>query len=297
VPDSFSEADNVVLHKIENGYMNLSILGSGAWEGIPAPFCNCRVCLSALELGSKDFRMRPQLLVKTEEGVFLLEISPDIRMQAATFSLPEISDFVVSHWHFDHMYGLLDLHAWADFVAKKQPRIFCSAKTKEWLDTNFAHIPKEVVVLTPFQSFELAGVRITPIPLYHMRRRDETIPPEELRNTFGYVLEHGGKKVAYLADYYAVPERSLDMLKGSDVVIADGTYLFEEDFPNGPEQDALKTDPDHMHDSAIIDLVSQFGADHIIFHSISHLSGKKHDELFRLLPEGMSVGFDGMQVL
>ena len=26
--------------------MNIKILGSGAWEGIPVPFCKCKVCES-----------------------------------------------------------------------------------------------------------------------------------------------------------------------------------------------------------------------------------------------------------
>ena len=58
--------------------MKLKILGSGAWEGIPAPFCNCKICESAKKPNSKDNRTRPQILVETEKGQFLIEISPDI---------------------------------------------------------------------------------------------------------------------------------------------------------------------------------------------------------------------------
>ena len=36
----------------------VTILGSAAAEGIPAMFCNCRVCMKAWKNGGKDVRMR-----------------------------------------------------------------------------------------------------------------------------------------------------------------------------------------------------------------------------------------------
>ena len=50
--------------------MKIKILGSGGWEGIPVPFCKCRVCKSAQNLESKDNRTRPELLVETSKGNF-----------------------------------------------------------------------------------------------------------------------------------------------------------------------------------------------------------------------------------
>ena len=36
----------------------VTILGSAAAEGIPAMFCNCRVCVEAWKNGGKDIRLR-----------------------------------------------------------------------------------------------------------------------------------------------------------------------------------------------------------------------------------------------
>ena len=36
----------------------LTILGSGAAEGIPASFCDCRICREARKSGGRDIRMR-----------------------------------------------------------------------------------------------------------------------------------------------------------------------------------------------------------------------------------------------
>ncbi len=277
--------------------MKIKILGSGAWEGIPAPFCKCKVCESAKELNSKDNRTRPQILVETKEGQFLIEISPDIRMQSTKFNLPNINNFLISHRHFDHMYGLLELHAWSEFIMKGKIKLYCSQKTKEWLDQNFAHIPKEVIVVKPFEKFNLFGVKITPIPLYHMYQQDKDTKEEDLNNTFGFVLEENGKKVAYLSDYYKVPNKSLEIIKNSDVVIADGLYLFEEIFPDKPEQNNLKiSDPNHLHGKQILDFAGELNAKKVVFHSISHLTEKTHEELQRLLPKNMFVSYDGMEL-
>jgi len=68
--------------------------------------------------------------VESEEGKFLIEISPDIRLQVARHGLTDISDFLVSHWHFDHLYGILELGAWSQFIKKGGITIYCSTGTQ-----------------------------------------------------------------------------------------------------------------------------------------------------------------------
>ena len=61
---------------------------------------------------------------------------------------------------------LLELHTWSEFVINKKImnkkiRLYCSEKTKEWLDKNFAHTP--IIIVEPFKQFELHGIKITPL--------------------------------------------------------------------------------------------------------------------------------------
>jgi len=68
--------------------MQVLVLSSGGWEVFQPLFCNCRVCQKAIEDPfSKDFRTRPGFLVETKEGKFMIEISPDIKWQAARFGI------------------------------------------------------------------------------------------------------------------------------------------------------------------------------------------------------------------
>jgi phosphoribosyl 1,2-cyclic phosphate phosphodiesterase len=273
--------------------MKIKILGSGAWEGIPAPMCKCRVCNSAQEdKNNKNNRTRPQLLVESEEKQFGIEISPDFRIQSSNPEVGQIKDFFISHWHFDHLYGLLELHAHVKFIEKIN--IYCSKDTADWIKRYFNHIPLNLIVINPFETIKLNGVKVTAIPVKHMSNVDSTKNEEELCNTFAFLLEKNNKKVVYLADYYSIPEKSRKFIEKCDLLIADGTYLFEEKFPNLSLQNNEKNDPDHIHGDEILRFVNSLNAKKVLFHSISHLSNMNHEEMTSHLQENHLLSYDGI---
>lgn len=268
--------------------MKLTILGSGAWEGIPAPFCSCAVCHEAIKNpGSKNNRSRPQFLFETEHGSFLLEVSPDIRLQSTKFGLPSVTDFMVSHWHFDHLYGLHELLSWMKELQEK-PTLHCSIKTKEVIDKEFSYLPLNVNILQPFRQFTLFDVTITPLPVYHMFGRDNNIPEDMLENTFGYLFEHNNRRIVYLGDYYRIPRATMEKIQDIDALIADGTYLLTNQYKNSK--------PNHMHGDDILHLTRNTHAKAVYYHSISHLTHRTHEELQKALPPSHFISFDGMIV-
>lgn len=269
--------------------MNITTLGSGAWEGIPAPFCSCRVCvLGKQEPVSKNNRTRPQFLFENDKKSFLLEVSPDIRLQSTRFDLPVITDFVVSHWHFDHMSGLFELHAWLKKIPE-HATVHCSQKTADMIHRNLSHLPLDINILKPFKSYTLHGIVLTPLPVRHMFLEDEKIPDEALENTFAFIFEQGGKRVAYLADYYHIPRPSLEKLTNLDIAIADGTYILMNDLKN------IKLN--HLHGEDVLRLTESIGSKKTYFHSISHLTQKTHDEVQRALPPDHFATYDGERLL
>ncbi|MBS3105057.1 MBL fold metallo-hydrolase [Candidatus Woesearchaeota archaeon] len=276
--------------------MKIRILGSGAWEGIPAPFCKCKVCELAKEYpNSKDHRTRPEILVEGDKGKFLIEISPDIRLQSAKFNLPAIRNFLISHWHFDHMYGLMDLHAWSELVLRRKICLHCSKDTSKWLNKNFNHISKKIIIHKPFESFSLYGIIITAIPVYHMYTKDKNLKEDELNSTFGYILEKNKKKVVFLPDYYKLPAKSLKLCTNADLLIVDGTFLFSESFPKKFFQKMILTDKDHLHGKDIFALIKLLKPKKTVFHSISHLTEKSHEKLQNKLPKSIIVSYDGIE--
>lgn len=268
--------------------MKIKILGSGAWEGIPAPFCSCKVCnIAKKDILSKNNRTRPQLLVTNSNGGFFIEASPDIRTQSNTLDSPEITDFLISHWHHDHMSGLRELHSWALKTSQK-PTIHCSFETEKQIKKELNYLPLNINVLKPYEQFSLFGVKITPLPVCHMFTEDENTSEELLQNTFAFLLEADGKSVGYLADYYKIPQRTLKKLKNIDAILADGTYLLTEKY-KGKKLN-------HMHGKDILDFADNLNFDKVYYHSISHLTSMTHDELQNLLPSSHIITYDGMEI-
>ena len=62
--------------------MTIRFLGTGAAEGIPAPFCRCTVCENARKVGGKEIRMRMGVLI---DNTLLIDFSPDAFAQAVHF--------------------------------------------------------------------------------------------------------------------------------------------------------------------------------------------------------------------
>lgn len=268
--------------------MKIKILGSGAWQGIPASFCKCDICQKASKnLYSKDARTRPQFIVETKKGSILMEISPDIRLQSTRFSLPNVNNFLVSHWHFDHMYGLHELLTWLKGL-EARPLVYGSVVTKDKIDKEFSYLPFDFQLLEPYKKINIFDVDITPLPLYHTFAIDEEFLEDDINNTFGYILEHKGKKVVYLSDYYKVPQKVLDKIRGADVLIADGTYLFTDKF--------RKIKLNHLHNEDILQLVNEIKAKRVYFHSISHLTGLTHHEMQERLPKNYFISYDGLEI-
>ena len=81
--------------------------------------------------------------------------------------------------------------------------------------------------------------------------------------------------------------------------ISDGTYLFEEIWPDKDLQNLTREekDPDHLHGEEIMRFVSDLHAKKVVYHSISHLPGLTHNKLQEQLPKGQFIGFDGMDIV
>lgn len=276
--------------------MKFTILGSWWREGSPAIFNNFFQHFDWKDITSKNFRTRPWFLVENNWESFLIEIGPDIRLQTIKNKIQDIQNFLISHRHFDHMYGLYELDAWSTATHQGNITLYGSPRTTERLENNFAHISKRISTLLPYKTFELAGVEITPLPVYHMRSEDDKLDEENLANTYGYLLECEWKKIAYLADYYKLPDKVVDLIEGADWVIADGTYLFEEDFIDHPVANLVKKDMDHIHGNAILDLMKDINAKQIVFHSITPYTNKSHDDLQAMLPKNYYIAYDGMKL-
>lgn len=79
----------------------IQILGSAAAEGIPAVFCNCRVCREAWKNGGKDIRLRTAY--KLSDAV-RVDFGPDTLAQEYRYQLhsERLKHLFITHSHEDH---------------------------------------------------------------------------------------------------------------------------------------------------------------------------------------------------
>jgi phosphoribosyl 1,2-cyclic phosphate phosphodiesterase len=249
----------------------MQFIGSGCWQGIPAPFCDDEIS-KQVSLSDKDFRFRTSLAIHSTTGkVVVFEMTPDIRLQSWKYKLPKPEAFFVTHWHFDHLFGLLEM----EWYAQRYGLIIHSNEiTKEWIDQSMGHINTNVNIFTSFDPIQFEEYTITPFPVDHVNK------------THGLFVTTSEKSVAYIPDFNGLPEASLRLLEKADAIICDATYL---------ESD-LTDDASHFnHEELLKFLNEKFNSKNIILANIGSFAGYNHDALVEKYPQ-FTFSYDGMTI-
>jgi phosphoribosyl 1,2-cyclic phosphate phosphodiesterase len=248
--------------------MKITILGCGTSTGVPMVGCDCPVCTSDIP---RDKRSRASILMSYNDHTVLVDTSTDLREQALRQSIHRIDAVLFTHAHADHVNGIDDLRGF-HFIHKEIIPCFASRETLDTLQNAFSYIFNEHdgSGYTPLLAaheisapFELFGKTISPIPLLHGRT-----------TSLGYRIGN----FAYLTDCNAIPEHSLELLLGVELVVIDGLRWNEH--------------PYHFNITGAITAARQTKASRIILthltHQISYSEGVK-------LPPGVEFAYDGME--
>lgn len=119
----------------------------------------------------------------------------------------DIEFILLTHWHPDHYSGLFRLRWSSRSVSLYAP--------KEGLINEIEREPKNLKLkfVSPYETFEHEGVKITPIPLIHKIE------------TLGYLIDDGNARIALLFDGKGPSSRGVDLIKGFGVnlVLIDAT--------------------------------------------------------------------------
>jgi phosphoribosyl 1,2-cyclic phosphate phosphodiesterase len=192
----------------------LTILGSGTSMGVPTLGCECHVCTS---LDPRDKRTRPSVAVQWEDHCVLIDTGPDFRMQAMRENIRHIDAVLYTHSHADHILGLDDLRPLSfhhpnghiplyadDFSASIIEKVFDYTFSPESTYPTRARVKMNRLEGT--KSVEVQGVTFQRVPLIHGEQ-------EAAGFRFG--------NAAYLTDMNRIPDVSLPLLQGLDIVIMD----------------------------------------------------------------------------
>lgn len=249
--------------------MKITILGSGTSTGVPMVGCHCSVCSSS---DPKDKRTRASIMIETGGKYILVDTSPDLRRQALRQQIPHIDAVLLTHPHADHVNGIDDLRGY-HFIHRRVIPCHGSRATMDAVKSKFPYIFRgfEAAGYAPLMEahttndpFTLFGQTIVPVHLYH-----GSMPAT------GYRIDGA----AYLTDCSRIPESSLALLTGLDILIIDG----------------LRYTPhaNHFNIEGALRVVDQLKPGRAILTHLTHEVA--HADETRL-PAGVEFAYDGMEI-
>ncbi len=248
--------------------MKITILGSGTSTGVPMVGCSCRVCSSD---NPRDKRTRASLLIRHLNRNILVDTSTDLRIQALQHGIKCVDAVLFTHSHADHVNGIDDLRGFF-FLHKKTIPCFASASTLVSLQSGFRYIFQEYECsgYSPLleehevhSPFDLFGLNIVPIPLIHGKT-----------TALGYRIG----SFAYLTDCSAIPDSSMPLLEGIDLLVIDGLRWTGH--------------PYHFNIDGAVTAARQIGAARVVLTHLTHEIAYSENSK---LPSGFEFAFDGME--
>ena len=251
------------------------LLGTGTSVGVPAMGCRCEVCTSN---DPKHNRTRCSVIMGLPEGNLLIDTAPDLRQQLIREKIGIVHSVAYTHEHSDHVMGFDDLRLFQFYLGHPVP-IFCTqvvrARLEKAFDYAFSNEARthqgaapsvDIALIDPQQPFEVLGSTLTPVPLKHGPNFE--------------VLGFRIGNVAYCTDVSHIPDSSMALLQGLDVLVLDAL-----------RPDAHVT---HFNIEQALEIVNQLKPKQTYF---THCScSMNYATVDPALPKGVQVGWDGLQI-
>ncbi|MCC6791134.1 MAG: MBL fold metallo-hydrolase [Thermomicrobiales bacterium] len=251
--------------------IELTFLGTGTSNGIPIIGCECPVCRSS---DPRDKRGRTSAVVRIGERTILIDAATELRTQALANGLNHVDAVLFTHAHADHTGGFDDLRRFNELSQAHLP-IYAEPGTAEMLRDRFAYAfvdafpfyggKPDLILNEVVEPFELFGETIVPIPVLHGKM-----------TVFGYRFG----PLAYVTDAKTVPESSLELLEGLDVLVLNA--LRERPHPT------------HLSLAEALELIERLRPREAYLVHLSHELG--HQQASAQLPSNVHIAYDGLTV-
>jgi phosphoribosyl 1,2-cyclic phosphate phosphodiesterase len=252
---------------------SVTFLGTGTSTGVPLIGCPCPVCQSP---DPRDKRLRPSILIETEQGNLLVDTTPDLRYQLLRAGISRVEAVLFTHTHADHVLGLDDIRQ-LNYINDMEMPLYGSPQTLADIRRVFDYCFKETqkgggkprLTLHEFGAYTpltLCGLEI--FPTVHLHGR---MPVN------GFLI---GGVFAYVTDVSAIPWRSWEALQGVDTLVL-GTVRHE---PH----------PTHLSVGQAVAVARELGARQTYLTHLSHHLG--HEATEAVVPPSVKLAYDGLRV-
>jgi phosphoribosyl 1,2-cyclic phosphate phosphodiesterase len=252
--------------------LKITFLGTGTSQGVPVIACNCPVCNSK---NPKDKRLRASVMVETDGKTIIIDTGPDFRQQMLRENVKDINAIIFTHEHKDHVAGLDDVRAY-NFVLKKRIDVFAEIRVQKALEREFAYIfaeykypgiPEINMHLIDDATFEVEGIKIIPIRVYHYE-----LP------VFGFRIGN----FAYLTDVKTIADKEKFKLDNLDVLVINA--LRKEEHIS------------HFNLKEALALIEELHPKQAFLTHLSHRFGL-HEAEEPSLPVNVKIAYDGLTII
>jgi phosphoribosyl 1,2-cyclic phosphate phosphodiesterase len=252
--------------------VRIIFLGTGTSHGVPMIGCACDVCRSD---DPHDKRLRPSIYLELDDGTRLLvDTTPDLRAQALTHDIRRVDAILFTHAHADHVMGLDEVRRF-NVITKQPMPVFGDARTLASLRRTFSYI---------FESTAPKGGGVPHLRLWTIAGRfsvgRQEIVPVPIRHGSWQILGFRFGTFAYLTDCNGIPDPSLALLEGLDVLVLDALRR--------------RPHPTHFNIEQAVAMAGRIGARQTYFTHIAHELG--HAATMAMLPGDMALAHDGLTV-
>jgi phosphoribosyl 1,2-cyclic phosphate phosphodiesterase len=252
--------------------LTITFLGTGTSSGVPMIACGCEVCTSD---DAKDTRLRSSIMVQSSTTTIIIDATPDFRYQMLREKVKKIDGLLITHPHKDHLAGIDDTRAF-QFFNKRPTDVFANKMSLEGVKKEIPYafqqsaypgVPKVNLHEITLEPFVIGDIPIIPILVWHHK-----MPVYGFR--FG--------KFTYITDANSIDETEQRKIKGSEIIVLNALRK--------------ETHISHFSLKEAIALVKHLNIPTAYFTHISHQLGLDK-EVNKILPEGMFLAFDGMQLV
>ncbi len=252
--------------------VEMTFLGTGTSTGVPVIGCQCPACTSQ---DPRDHRLRSSALLKIDNGTTLLiDAGPDFRQQMLRSGTSHIDAILLTHMHYDHVGGLDDVRG-LNFTMHSGIDIYAQKATADavrhnlfyvFSDHPYPGVPNITLNEITTDTFRVRSTPITPLPVMH-----DQLP------IIGFRIG----PVAYITDASQVPEDTIELCKGANLLAIN----------------ALGLSPHHSHMNLeqAVEVAKKVGAKETYFTHIGHTM-PLYSQCDTLLPHSMHLAFDGLRV-
>lgn len=251
--------------------MRITLLGTGTSHGVPVLGCDCETCTSN---DPRDLRTRSSVYVSTHTARILIDTATELRIQSLQNKVTRVDMVLITHCHADHISGFDDLRRFNELQGGEIP-VYGNGFALKGIREMYPYIfddqaqlggGKPQIRLAEVNGHFLAnGTEIIPIPVWHGR-----IP------VLGYRIGN----FAYVTDVSQIPDASIELLRGLDILIL-GVLRY-------------RPHPTHLNLETGLEIIRLLKPRRTLFTHICH--DFKASEVSRILPDGVELAYDGEQI-